>query len=604
MANELLVVSDSKTKTPSNGETSSVRLKPLKDGKFNGGSFVLEKNLSILLPNFTIAEVTVDANGEVDWQFAKDNATFVLEFGPAHTLTGKTRQARFVSITCGNPHPDYDKQALTTIIGMPAQTSDSITGNKAADYLRDSKAASYFYTNEGKNVLAVMTRSQLLNNRNSLRADIYGAIKARSPMYFASVNISRLKEEEEKKQSSNTREGVVFQTDNEEIAYIQMLTFAASAAADCSKASVLANPSTDYPNTTQIGKFLQALFYGIEQSWIQALSPSERAAEEARRKAAGMAKNPPDEPAPDILVNASLSDLEIARARARADNQIVFISGSSGVNLFTNPAGDTTNVYTILDIMRDEQAAYIFEGAVVNVTTENASTATGDSQCERVLGKLNAAELWGLIKTVADQIEYNYKRLEKLQLIMNRTNNSSEFKWASLWAGIPRLDMSFSGGGDTLDRIGNAASEAAGTTGKYAREAGSQLLNSAQDMQEQAWKDIKGVSTFATGMLVGDFSDLFENIKNNAKNLKEALKNLTPEDISVCNTINTVAKLANSPQLVSSSIDKMKNRAIAQSQALQKHALEAKTITESQERLAPVKEVLMKVVAAKTKLGA
>jgi hypothetical protein len=443
----------------------------------------------------------------------------------------------------------------------------------------------------------------------NLRIDFYQAILDANPMNLA----SRFTDSEISRMNGLIKnldgDALFFKGDPRQVqkneAYLELLNQAKVAIDDCARkvANIVDGKADAYIGATQVGAFGLNLEDTLNNFYETYSSPANRKKLEDARKAT--LTKPPAAPTegPIVSVNPSLSELEATQARAQADNQIIFVSGSSGVNLFTNPAGDPTNVYTILDIMRDEQSAFIFESTAVIITDQPNIKAIGDSQCEKVLGKLTPKQLLALIKTVKDQIDYNNRLLDRLQLLTNKIKNSGSFNLSRLWNNFPDVKFSFGkspgGRGPILDAIEKAAKTAYTSAKKSGQDAGKQLLDSAVTMADEASKDIQGVAKFITNTLTEDTADILKNVKDNAAALKGVLDSLTDADKSLCSSLNDVAKIANAPQMIQSSIDKTRERAKRDADKIIRYTQQAKAITESQNKLSNLAQNFAKALVKK-----
>ena len=457
-----------------------------------------------------------------------------------------------------------------------------------------------------------ITISSLQNdtNENSIQSDIddinsqyFAAVRQAYPMYQLSLTFGTALSREQ----SGKKDQLAYPDDvNKEDGYIAMLTAALSYTQGCSDSVNLDKGSIN--QATQVGSYIQALDDAVYEKWKQNLNPSQVSSQEAAKKAAnsGLATSAPSAIAPPVSVNPSLTDLEQAQARAQADNQIVFISGSSGANNFTNMGLIPTNILTMLDILRDEQSSSLFDSTVVSMSdVPNVSPAIVN-QCEKIFGKLTPKQILALIKTINDQIDYNTRILERSQMILNKLANAAGL--SALWAGVklPSFQLA-SSPSSILDAIEAAAHAGYANLTRSAGDAlgtisseGKKLLSAGETIYNAAASDVTNTIQFASNTFADDSALLIKNIKENSAAMAEILASLSDADKSLCSSLNELAKIANAPQTMKDASAKLTVKATADLQKIEKHALELKSVVEAQASLASISTMLSNILKSKT----
>jgi hypothetical protein len=375
-----------------------------------------------------------------------------------------------------------------------------------------------------------------------------------------------------------------------------------------------------YDRGTQTGRFGINLEDGISSRWREAFGGSLSVAEKDRARKNSNKKNggnaTAQQSSPGASVNPTLQELEQKKAIAEADNKIIFVT-SSGTNLFTNPFDSPDNIYTILDIMRTENSAYIFESEAVAITTSRGSTDTGssntDSMCAELLGKMSLQNLYALVKALKDQSDHNIKLIEKNQTLVNKLIKSASFQLSSIWTGFGGFNFSelqWNGlhfDGSILDRIDSAvqqsltdASQAINNLTAVGGKAGQQFLDSAASIGKQVGNNISDLlSSFGPPGLTADPEQWMSQLKTNADAVTNALKSISAENVGLCHVLVEVSKISKSPELLKSSINSVSEKAKKDMQKLSGHIQDIKAANQQQESIKSSIGTIQEVIRSK-----
>lgn len=471
-------------------------------------------------------------------QFDKDLNVYVAK--PLQDGSGKLRIWNPTYSICFNEGFFSRNHSVEFNSGLPPGTAPPCPSLEQIQSIANGLNDESFLIEGGGIVSASQFKDNWLKN---LRIDIYNQAKRNNPYYALLLSIG----------TEITRaEGVEGLNKD----YLKLLKIAQKYLLNqlqsiIPSAVLNGNNDTPWDNFTEVGQFGSKLEELVIQKYNSAAkkykTTTVSSADDSKKKTAGF--KPLKQPElPPVSVNPTISDLEKKQAQIEADNKIIYVS-SSGVNTFSQPAGDPNNIYTILDIMRTETVSPpINQGEQIQINNppqDNIDLGNVRKACENLLSKLSLPNLKILLQSLYDQLKYGAAEIGKLLLAIKKLLSDSITQFGLMWAGIvdvlakvAELVKSFNGFSfdpkiltqviqamkDGIKKLQNLLAEA----GKDVLAAGTSITNFIKNIPgnvEAAFKAAVQAAQKAISSAVDTFVKVVEEAKINLANLPVLTKN-------------------------------------------------------------------------------
>lgn len=294
-------------------------------------------------------------------------------------------------------------------------------------------------------------------------------------------------------------------------------------------------------------------FVLVVNTLYDALNPNETKDQARQKNSDAIKQDTTTEDKAGLAVDKLQQQQEKLQAEAEANNQIIQVQATPGVNTFNHQPFE--NALSILDILRTEEDINTFE-TVTNVSqAQQQALPTGEDQsvCNDILKKFSVTDIQNMIKSLNDQKSINATILAKNLVDINRMQKSGGFQFMSAFSGVTGINF----GKVDFDAFNIDFGQIK-----------TDLLNGVKAVKSLSISDLGSpfgqLVNQATGIVNTAKSDLMALAKTNMNsvNFSKVFSGIDASTISKCPALSEIKNIMQNPgSVATSSISKAKSEA-------------------------------------------